>query len=94
MSYFKAAYRRKGGGAQSLVYISITMNKKIEYIVRVPITSCSSASEMCEWTKEHKIECVWRPLHTENAFGRGFIVGFNFVFVNEEDAIAFKLRWL
>ena len=70
------------------------MNNKLEYVVRVPVSSCSSAADMCEWTEEHEIKCIWRALHTENAFGRGYVVGFNFLFESEEDATAFKLRWL
>lgn len=63
--------------------------------VYIPITSQPDISVMCEWIKENDVECrSLAPKHTENVFGRGYTVGFTFYFENEEDAIAFKLRWL
>jgi len=63
--------------------------------VYIPITSEGDISIMCEWIKENNIECVrLTPRHTENMFGRGYTVGFSFYFEYEEDATAFKLRWL
>ena len=63
--------------------------------VYIPITSEGDISIMCEWIKENNIECVrLTPRHTENMFGRGHTVGFTFYFEYEEDATAFKLRWL
>ena len=71
------------------------MNNESEYVVRIPVSSCSSPADMCDWTIEHGLECVqWQAMHTENAFGRGKVVGFSFVFTCEEDAAAFKLRWM
>ncbi len=63
--------------------------------VYIPTTSEGDVSAMCEWIKENNIECrSLTPRHSENMFGRGLTVGFFFYFDNEEDAIAFKLRWL
>lgn len=63
--------------------------------VYIPTTSQGDVSAMCEWTKENNIKCrSLTPIHTENMFGRDLTVGFFFYFNNEEDATAFKLRWL
>ncbi len=63
--------------------------------VYIPISSETDVSAMCEWTKENDIECkTLSPRHTENMFGRGYTIGFYFYFNKEEDATAFKLRWL
>lgn len=34
------------------------------------------------------------PIYFKNTFGGAMITGFDFYFTNEEDAVAFKLRWL
>lgn len=36
----------------------------------------------------------YKVLHSENTFGRGIIYGFKISFITEEDAVAFKLRWI
>ncbi len=70
------------------------MNNDFEFVVRISVTSCSSASDMCEWAEEHSINCTWRALHTDGAFGPGRVIAFHFLFENETDAAAFKLRWM
>ena len=63
--------------------------------VYIPVISEGNVSAMCEWIEESNIECrTLSPRHTENMFGRGHTVGFTFYFECEEDATAFKLRWL
>ena len=63
--------------------------------VYVPIDICSDLGMMCNWIGENKItEVGIATKHSGNAFGRALIYGFTFTFQNEEDAMAFKLRWL
>lgn len=73
------------------------MNDELKYVVIIPVKSCSNSEsvyDMCEWTKEHNIRCIWRTRHTEGNFGRAVLVDFAFIFASENDAMAFKLRWL
>jgi len=52
-------------------------------------------SDSLSWCEESNISIVnYKTLHSENAFGRAIIHGFKFKFLSEEDAIAFKLRWI
>lgn len=47
-----------------------------------------------QWCEENDIAVLeYRSCHSENAFSRAMIYGFTFFFENEEDAVAFKLRW-
>lgn len=69
------------------------MSLKIE--VYIPIKSPSKVGEMMDWAEEEELELLHtKANHSEGAFGRAIIYGFTFVFDNEEDATAFKLRWL
>lgn len=46
------------------------------------------------WCKENDIVVLkFKARHSENVFDRAIIYGFDFFFENEEDAVAFKLRW-
>jgi len=46
------------------------------------------------WCYENNIILVGhKMLHSENAFGRATIYGFDFFFKYEADAMALKLRW-
>jgi len=47
------------------------------------------------WCKENNINFEkYEPIHKSNKFDRDIIVGFIFYFLAEEDAFAFKLRWV
>jgi len=63
--------------------------------VYIPLPSSPGLAAMMEWAAEQDIivnQAVAR--HSENAFGRPITYGFTFEFNVEEDATAFKLRWL
>ena len=63
--------------------------------VYIPIKICSNLGMMCDWLGENGIrEVIIKTNHSENAFGRALVFGFTFAFQAEEDAMAFKLRWL
>ncbi len=48
-----------------------------------------------KWCKENDIKWEkYEPIHEKNWIGREIIKGFYFYFNNEEDAMAFKLRWI
>lgn len=67
----------------------------MNYKVRINAsTKTDSVSEMLGWTEEHNMKCECKILHSESAFGRPLIAGFDFTFENEDDAAAFKLRWV
>lgn len=67
--------------------------KKIE--VYIPIKSSAKIGEMMDWSESEELGLLYtKPKHSEGDFGRPIIYGFTFVFDNEEDATAFKLRWL
>lgn len=69
----------------------------LKYEVFVPmslLTSAQKSYDMCQWAKDHKIYCELFPEQKQNAFGRYQFVGYCFRFIHEEDAVAFKLRWL
>ena len=68
-------------------------NPDFKYKIYVPSKRGISAWSMCEWAKEQGINYNWAIRDTENAFGRGHVVGFVYFFETEEDLAAFKLRW-
>ena len=67
--------------------------KEIE--VYIPLQSNANVNEMMEWLEDQSIKLIHAsPRHSDNVFGRAMIYGYAFFFTTEEDATAFKLRWL
>ena len=67
----------------------------MNYEVRINAsTKTDPVAEMFDWTEEHNMKCEYNVLHSESTFGRPLISGFVFSFENEDDAAAFKLRWV
>jgi len=65
-----------------------------EIIVYIPIDICSNLGLMMEWSTEQGIKIKSaRARHSDNDFGRSMIYGYAFYFDDEDDAVAFKLRW-
>ena len=64
--------------------IEVFVNGKKKFVDQA-ITWCADNNILLE---------KYKPVHTENDFGRAGIIGFNFYFSREEDAVAFKLRWV
>ena len=71
----------------------VDTDSKFKYKIYIPTAKGTSAWNMCHWAMEQGIIHQWQVRDTENAFGRGHIVGFVYYFQTEEDLAAFKLRW-
>ena len=75
------------------VYIPVPSSPLFEVYISLP--SSGGLAEMMEWAADQDVIVKQAiPRHSENAFGRPITYGFTFEFDSEEDATAFKLRWL